>query len=102
MWTPSVTIIATMESRIDKIADLKSKAGMVAVRIKDPRQSYRRYVGILIGGQRYVYINGICQKPNSDWHDRLQDVCDGGGCNRGVLYSVQNGIFSDLEMNGVA
>ena len=90
-----------MESRIDKIADLKSKGGMVGVRIKDPRQTYRQYVGILIGGQRYVYINGICQKPNSDWHDRLQDVCD-GGCNWGVLYNVQTGSFSDLETNGIA
>ena len=30
------------------------------------------------------------------------DVCDGGSCHWGVLYDVEAGEFSDLEMNGVA
>jgi hypothetical protein len=47
-WTPSAAVLSTMESRIDKIANLKSKGGMVGIRIKDPRQAYRQYVGILI------------------------------------------------------
>jgi hypothetical protein len=87
-----------MESRIDKVADLESTHG----RIKDPRQSYRQYLGILIEGKRYIYINGMCEKPRGDWDKRLQDVCDGGSCFWGVLYNVGGGSFSDLHTNGKA
>jgi hypothetical protein len=100
VWTPSATILAALESRIDKISNLKSKSGNTTVRIKDPRQSYRQYVGILVGGQQYIYVNGMCQKFRRDLHDELQDVCDGGACFWGALYNVQSGIFSDLEANG--
>jgi hypothetical protein len=98
-WTPSATDLAAMESRIDKIGELKSKSGSD---IKNPRQMYRQYVGILIGGQRFIYINGMGEKPDDDWRYRLQDVCDGGSSFWGVVYNVQSGSFSDLETNGVA
>jgi hypothetical protein len=102
VWTPSATVLATMESHIDKIADLESKHGNMSVRVKDPRQNYRQYVGILIGGQRYVYINGMCEKPRGDWHEGFRAACDGGNCFWGVLYNVQSGSFSNLETNGNA
>jgi hypothetical protein len=101
-WTPSATALATMESRIDKIGDIKLKGHGMEIQIKDPRQAYRQYVGILIGGQRYVYISGSCRKTDARWHDRLQNVCDGGECFWSVLYNVQSGSFSDLETNGDA
>jgi hypothetical protein len=98
VWTPSTTILGTMESRIDKVAELESTHG----RIKDPRQSYRQYVGILIEGKRYIYINGMCERPRGDWDKRLQDVCDGGSCFWSVLYNVESGSFSNLQTNGRA
>jgi hypothetical protein len=97
-WTPSRTILETMESRIEKVAELESMHG----RIKDPRQSYRQYVGVLIKGKRYIYINGMCERPRENWDKRLEDVCDGGSCFWGVLYNVESGNFSNLQTNGNA
>lgn len=101
-WVPSATVLATMESHLDQIADLSSSA-MKKSRQKDPHEAYRQYIGVLIGGQRYVYINGFCYKPDgSSWNKHLSDVCDGGECHWGVLYNVQSGKFSDLRANGNA
>ena len=98
VWTPSTIVLGTMESRIEKVSELESTHG----RIKDPRHSYRQYVGILIEGKRYIYINGMCERPRGNWDKRLQDVCDGGSCFWSVLYNVESGSFSNLQTNGSA
>jgi hypothetical protein len=100
-WTPADSELALMESHLDKIAKLRSNGGMVGVQIKHPGQSYRQYVGVMMEGHKYIYINGICGKPSARWRERLEDVCD-GGCNWGVLYNMETHKFSDLTTKGVA
>lgn len=90
-WKPSAAIVATMESHLDDI----SKLG-----IDHPRSTFRQYIGLLIEGKRYIYINASCQKSDSAWHDQFMGMCDGGMCFWGVLYNVRTHNFSDLEVNG--
>jgi len=102
-WTPSAAVLATMEANLGSIADLESESGKPGVHIRDPRKAYRQYVGVVIAGQHYVYINGVCEliKPGRHWRKKLENSwCDGGECFWGVLYNVQSNVFSDLRTNG--
>lgn len=101
-WTPSESIVATMESHLDEITNLQSKGNQESGQAIHPRTAYRQYLGIIIQGQRYVYINAACARLSADWQHRFLDVCDGGACFWGVLYNVQTGHFSDLQTNGLA
>ena len=91
-----------MESRLSRIARLRTRSGIIGVRIKHPERYYRQYLGIISKNRKFIFINALCDdKPPDSWRERLSDVCD-GGCSWGVVYDVATGKFSHLEMNGVA
>jgi len=91
-----------MESHLSRIAGLRTESGIIGVQIEHPDRYYRQYLGIIIENRKFVFINAFCDdKPTEDWTDRIVDVCD-GGCSWGVVYDVETGKFSHLEMNGVA
>ena len=101
-WKPTEGHIQTMESRLSRISRLRTQSGIVGVQIKHPNRYYRQYLGIMINGKEFIFINAFCNdKPPERWRESLIDVCD-GGCSWGVVYSVATGQFSHLEMNGVA
>lgn len=100
-WEPMKAELDALESRLPRIAKLRSIGGLDGIQIKHPNHYYRQYVAIIVEGRKLIYINGICQdEPPSNWHERLSDVCD-GGCNWGVVYDPSTGQFSDLQTNGV-
>ena len=101
-WKPTEKDILTMESRFSRISRLRTQSGIVGVRIKHPDRYYRQYLGIVIKNRKFIFINAFCdEKPPEFWRETLIDSCD-GGCSWGVVYNVDSGEFSHLEMNGVA
>jgi len=101
-WKPTESDIQTMESRLSRISRLRTRSGIVGVQIEHPDRYYRQYLGIIIDGHKFIFINAFCDdKPPEFWRETLIDVCD-GGCSWGVVYTVATGKFSHLEMNGVA
>jgi len=101
-WKPTESHIQTMESRLSRISRLRTQSGIVGVQIEHPDRYYRQYLGIIIKGHKFIFINAFCDdKPPQTWRESLIDVCD-GGCSWGVVYDVATGQFSHLEMNGVA
>jgi hypothetical protein len=100
-WKPSDGEIQTMESRLSRISRLRTESGIAGVQIKHPDRYYRQYLGIVIDNRKFIFINALCEdKPPESWSQVLTDVCD-GGCYWGVVYDVETGEFSHLEMNGV-
>jgi hypothetical protein len=100
-WKPTETDIQTMESRLPRISRLRAKSGIIGERVENPGRYYRQYLGIVIENRKFIFINAVCvDKPPENWRDTVVDVCD-GGCSWGVVYDIETGEFSHLEMNGV-
>lgn len=94
--------VDAIEEALSKGNYLSSKLTSAQIQEKEPRQYYRRYVGVVVAGRRLIYINGMCVKPPSYWRRALVNVCDGGACFWGVFYDPSTGEFSQFEMNGMA
>src|SRR5262245_9073610 len=100
-WKPADDDIRKMESQLSRISRLRSKSGIEGERIERPELYHRQYVGIVVAKRKLIYINAFCvDKPPSYWRESIVDVCD-GGCPWGVVYDIEEGTFSDLEMNGI-
>ena len=101
-WQPTSSDIETMETHFSRIGRLAGNHTLLEDRIAHPSRFFRQYVGVVIGGRRFIYINGICgTKPPKQWREHLVNDCD-GGCNWGVLYDPMSGQFSDFDINGIA
>ena len=101
-WQLTAKDADAIEDALSKDNYLRGKLTSASTKEKDPRQYYRQYVGVVVGGRKLIYVNGICVKPPSYWTRKLENVCDGGACFWGVLYDPASGEFSHFEMNGVA
>jgi len=100
-WKPTEDDINKMESQLSRVSRLRSKSGIEGMHIERPERYYRQYVGIIVTKRKLIYINAFCDdKPPSYWQERIVDVCD-GGCSWGVVYDIEHGKFSDLELNGI-
>jgi hypothetical protein len=84
-WRPGLADVEAMESRLDQISLLQAIAGK---RIENPRRYRRKYVAIVVGGRKLIYINAFCSKPQdfvvekgwSDWHNDPVEVCVEESC----------------------
>lgn len=100
-WTPTLDDVRAMESQFVKLEGLavKNKFGQM----RQPKHYYRQYVGIVVGGRKFIYINAFCnvdEKPPVYWRDKPVMNCD-GGCDWGVVYDTLSRNFSDLHINGI-
>ena len=111
-WNPTPLDVAALESRLDSISHLTVEGCcIVGARIDKPRQTLRQYVGVIVNGRRFIYLNAFpeaefddwpSQMPKPDWRMTPYIVCDGGTSYWGVLYDPVTGTFSVLATNGVA
>jgi hypothetical protein len=60
-----------------------------------------QYVGVVINGQRYIYINAGAEACNS-WQTNACVICDGGIYFWGALFNVSTKEFSEISFNGYA
>ncbi|WP_115511941.1 hypothetical protein [Xanthomonas arboricola] len=91
-WEPSHQQIEQLESRQDALTPS----------IAEPREFDRQYVGVVIEGQRLIYINAF-KLPNDPPVKPAREaikVCDGGSAFWGALYDPQTGAFSQIAVNG--
>ena len=98
-WTPGNADIVIMEDRLKAY----EKYHHVELQLQLAR-SHRQYVGFIKGGRRFIYGNFYPASGHAplDETKTVVDICDGGPGLWGVVYSVDDGVFSDFEHNGVA
>lgn len=102
IWEPSKVQIDEMESNLFHLEELESKDCCGTGKIEgSPKDYYRQYVGIIVNGEKYIYINAA----KATWHESSQKpqiVCDGGKSFWGALYSPSSKKFTNLVFNGEA
>lgn len=110
VWAVSPAVIAKLEQDLPKLSKLVSQTCCgKGLSVSDPSAFYRQYVGVIINGRNYVYINAFHDHPiyfhpkdRDLWRSEPELVCDGGNSFWGVLYDPQTRQFSQLSFNGSA
>lgn len=101
-WQPTKAVIANLERKISAVSQLRAvKCCLIGARIRDPRTYALQYIGVVVAGQKLVYINAFRARKEDDL---LQPVviCDGGSSAWGALYDPEKEVFFDLAVNGEA
>ena len=110
-WNPSEQQIKELENHIFKISELTADSCcIIGQKVNDVNKFYRQYVGVIVNGQKLIYINAFpnfefdnlpknYKKP--DWRKEPYTVCDGGEYYWGVLYNPLTKEFRELAFNGV-
>jgi hypothetical protein len=104
LWTPGPAEISDLEARLP--VALAAKHDEL---FHPPAEFYRQYVGFVLGGHRYIYVNafpldGLHQVPGGpplDFSGELQDVCDGGADFFGIVYDPVAKAFTNFFYNGL-
>ena len=101
-WQPSKDEIKEMESNFSQIKKLKVKdCCIVGAQIENPEEYYMQYMGIIVDGEKLIYISAIgTSKPSDGWKEFAFTICDGGNA-WGVLYNPKTKKFYDLAINGI-
>jgi hypothetical protein len=68
---------------------------------KDTKHAFQ-YMGVIIGGKRYIYINAFGPDSKGKWKTEPVVVCDGGSSFWGILFDIEKKKFSQFSSNGVA
>ncbi len=91
-WLPTLDDIARLEPGLTRaLADAQVQPGAY----------YRQYGGLIVGGRRIIYVNGVRNAvAGGDWRDAPISICDGGALAFGVEYDPASGAFSHFEFNG--
>ena len=105
LWEPSKEAVQQLESNLPQLAQLAATKKGFSESIGDPKVSRRQYIGVVIGGQHFIYINAwgineFTQGEDAAWQKTAAVVCDGGSSNWGALYDPLAAQFSELHGNG--
>lgn len=115
-WTPTTAQLPELESQLSQLGTLAARQG-ISRAIADPSTSFRQYLGVIVDGHRFIYVNAVLPRertakvppaaghitgPLSQHETKPIIVCDGGNYFWGVLYDPETRKFSQLESNGVA
>ncbi len=97
-WQPSATQISKLETLLPQFLQKAAKTGIHA---PDKLAFHRQYVGIVVGNKRLIYGN-FYNMEASDMNQASEPivVCDGGAAFWGIVFSPEDGVFSDLRVNG--
>ena len=71
------------------------------------RESFRQYVGVVVGGKRLIYLNAFpAPTPGTaearDARTKAYTACDGGSSFWGAEFDPATSRFQHLDFNGVA
>jgi hypothetical protein len=106
-WTPERDMIRRLESvlarELQTALDAAPESRMTLV----AADYYRQYAGLIVGGRRIVYVNGLHQKAvardigsRTPWQTTAWHPCDGGLLFFGAEYDVETETLSRLVFNG--
>lgn len=100
-WTPVKSDIRELESRIEAAA-ASSRSPSHGPKPESLQGYVRQYGGIIEGGERKIYVNGLCQVDDDSWMSRPMIVLDGGNCYFEAIYNVEDHTFERFQFNGDA
>ncbi|MDR3401252.1 MAG: hypothetical protein P4L99_02045 [Chthoniobacter sp.] len=119
-WTPSPQDVAAAENQLraalekgvkdpatimpgpfSELSRKFSKEEIASV-LEHYKEYRRQYIGVVIRGKRYVFLNSFSAHESMHEKERFVLVMDGGYWFWHVLYSVEDGSFSALMVNGSA
>ena len=100
--TSSVKKLHTNFKRVQKLKpDCRTAMGW---QIQDLQPFAFQYLGIILKGKKFIYVNAFPKSRIEDEkeisQDSLVNVCDGGTDFWGVLFDVNSGNFKNLSVNG--
>lgn len=102
-WQPSLEDVEKLEQVLPAVLDSAFAAATGAGGRLRSDEFRRQYVGVLTGGRRLIYINGLHQSWIRErlpyWRRRAVSVCDGGLHFWGAAYDPQTGSVSQLQFN---
>lgn len=112
-WSVTDEDASSLEHDLPKLRRFKAnRCCFMGGRIHDLDSYLRQYVGVTIGGRRYIYINAFTAGPLDDrpgsnaapprWKEVAFTVCDGGTGHWGALYDPATRRFTELAINGSA
>lgn len=103
-WTPSVDNVARMEAhlyRLNRHFESASRSRNGAESRLNVNDYHRQYVGILRGGQRFIYINALYNgNVDASWQSQAFNICDGGPAAWGCIYNPDADAFDAFRING--
>jgi hypothetical protein len=99
-WNLTEAYVKALEANIHKLKELESHKCCGSGRLESkPEDYYRQYVGVIINGNKVIYINAISGGWRGSKYDP-QIVCDGGKWYWGAIFDPATKKFSDLAFNG--
>jgi len=100
VWTPDAPLVERLDRRLGSLLQ-----GALALNPRpaswNATQYYRQYVGLLVDGQRLVYVNGFVALglPLPAWKTRVVDACDGWELHFGLEFDVTLDRFQNMAFN---
>jgi hypothetical protein len=106
LWMPSSEDLQRLEADLPRLQGQTSQLFCLAnTPLPDPAKYDRQYVGVIIGGKRWVYVNAFTQVADLLWANGLDPnrdlihVCGGGEEHWSVLYDPSARLFTQLAIN---
>lgn len=119
-WTPQAKDVELAESRLrsalekavkepaslDRYATTPVARKYVSQQLERILKHYdeyrRQYIGLVINGKRHIHINSFSSRVKLPYAKEFVKVSDGGFWFWHVLYSIDDGAFLSLSINGEA
>ena len=103
-WAPTQADVAALEAVLgaELATQLLPEAGA------KPEDYYRQYAGLVTGGRKIIYVNGLHrdaverapEAQQNSWKTDPAMICDGGSITFGVEYDPASKTFSNFAFNG--
>jgi hypothetical protein len=102
-WDLTQADVEKLQNSFKKVLKLKSSVCSTSypnTPISELERFLFQYIGVYIGGQKFIYINAFASRDTKDqWKTEPVSLCDGGISFWGVLFNLGNSEFSQLEIN---
>ena len=105
-WTPSAQQIADLDDALLPALMVQFVQRELSDKGWQPTDYYRQYGGLIIRGQRIIYVNAFNRyvvehsKPIDAWKTKAVAICDGGELVFGVEYDPESKTLSEIQFNG--
>jgi len=100
-WDPTPALVAEAEARLPGFVSMNRTMNGYRRPPKPLDEYYRQYVGVVIGGERFIYVNLFPRSlAEGGWRTGYLLVCDGGAEYWSVLFDPKKLRFFSPRFNG--